>query len=457
MQVTTADLWAPAPGEVLRWEVRSTGPGRPVPLSLNQRNHLAVAAAGEPSVWLAASFDVDGPIDPRALGRALRAFVRRHSSLQVAAVRDADGIAGVRHDPVGLTWTPVPGPVTTDVDGTRRLVRRLLAEGCRPFDYPAFQPLAISRPTRSTVVLGMDHLHCDAYSLTVVVDELAALYDAFRSGTSLQLPAAESFVREVEAEAADPVRVWPDDDRLRTWHSLLRARDFSLPTFPLPLGVPAGERVPQAALVRRLAGVATMTEVSRVAREAGTSTYAVALSTLASALQDLGGPDRLDLLAPVQTRTGRARRTPATTGRAVGWYTTTVPLSVPAEGGTAGIVAAGEAVRQGVRIADVPLDQVLGSLPQPLVRTRGDVFMVSWIDYRHLPGGAQAEQRNAHHISAPTLADDVQIWLSRTHAGLAVRVRIPDTVVARESAESLLDAWSARLAALVVDPAPVRG
>lgn len=440
MQVTTADLWSPAPGTVLRWDVTASSAGTPTALSLNQRNHLAGALAGEAPVWLAAAFDVDGPIEPVALGRAWRAFVERHSSLQLEVVAGEDGPAAYRHHPGTLTWSMSQLGATRTVEETRDRLHEALGAGCHPFGYPAYVPLAVSRPERSTVVLGMDHLHCDAYSLTVVVDELDALYESFRcGGTPAALPDAACFVSGVEASYAQPVQVWHDDDRLRGWHSFLRERDFAVPSFPLPLGVAPGERVRQSSLVRPLADAELVGRVSARARTAGASTYAASLAALAAAVSDLGGPARLDTLAPVQTRTGDAAR------RSVGWYTTTVPVSVTADLSDAGLVAAGEAVRHGVRLGEVPLDQVLASLPAPLVQTHRDVFMVSWIDYRHLPGGDRARARDAHHVSAPTLADDVQLWLSRTDEGLAVRARYPDTEVARRTVDALLDVWGARL------------
>jgi len=440
MQVTTADLWAPAPGTLLTWEVTAAGAGTPVPLTLNQRNHLAGAAVGAPTVWLAAAFDVDGPVDAYALGRAWRAFVGRHSSLQVESALRGGTPAAYRHDPGTLAWAVTEAGRPRTVEETRVRLHELLDERCRPFGYPAFLPAAISRPDRSTIVLAMDHLHCDAYSLTVVVDEVAELYAAYAGGHDRPaLPRAGCFVTSAEREHDHPVRVWHDDDRLRGWHDFLRARAFELPTFPLPLGVSPGERRPQATVVRRVADASVTERVSERARTQGASTYAATLAVLAAALHESGGPERLDVLVPVGTRDDAADR------RAVGWFTTTVPLSVAADVSDAGLAAAGAAVRAGVRLGEVPLDQVLDSLPAPLVQTRADVFMVSWLDYRHLPGAARMRERAAHHVSAATLADDLQLWLSRTDDGIAVRARFPETPEARQTVGDLLDRLGARL------------
>ncbi|OIJ25688.1 condensation domain-containing protein [Nocardioides luteus] len=434
MLVTTADLWEPRPGTLLRWDLSAPPHGAPAELSLNQRNHLAGAMAGAPTVWLAAAFDVDGPIEPVALSRTWRAFLARHGSLQLEVVAGSDGPRARRHHPGTLTWSVATVGHTTTVEETREALHGALDERCGPFGYPAFLPAAISRPDRSTIVLGMDHLHCDAHSVAVAVEELATLYAAFtEGGEAPSLPPVTSFLEAVSQGADGPARVADDDPLLRGWGEFLAGRGHRLPTFPLPLGLEPGKRAAQATAVAPLADAGLMDRIGARARNSGASTYAAVLAALATAVADLGGGDRLDTMAPVSTRsTGPL-------ARSIGWYTTTVPLTVPASLTDVGLAEAGDAVRHGVRLGSVPLDQVLGSLTEPLVQTRSDVFVVSWVDYRHVPGGSAHLDRDAQHISASTQADDVQIWFSRTHSGLAVRIRYPDTSVAASSVESLLD------------------
>lgn len=427
MRVTTADLWEVRPGRVVAWSVDGGPAGAEVPLSANQRNHLA-AAADEPSVWLAAAFDVPGPLDEDALERAFRDLVVRHPTLQVGT---GPGPVGRRHDPAVATWRQrtVDGP-------TGPALRALLDAGCTPHGYPAFAPLAVVRPDVSTVVLGLDHLHADAHSVAVVAEDLHRAYAARRSGTAPWWEPAASFLDHT-------VRAWvaADDPRLRAWHDFLAG---GLPGFPLPLGVAPGEREAQSTRVVRLAGRRTTDALEVEARASGASTYALVLGRYAEALAALGAPGRLPLLVPVG-----GRRTPEER-RAVGWFAATVPLVV-----TAGASAAEVArdLRAAVALADVPLDQVLATLPVPLVRDRGDVFMVSWLDYRRLPGRGLP---GAHHVSAATRADDLQAWLSRTDDGLWLRVRHPDTPTAHATVKAVEESWRARLTPRAAAPEPAR-
>ncbi|MFI2366366.1 hypothetical protein [Promicromonospora sp. NPDC019610] len=515
MRVLSADLWEPAPGRVVTWDVTPGAGRRPAAAAptYNQRNHLLGAGSGEPSVWITAAFDVDGPIDPGALEAAFRDLVADHPGLWVEAVRRPapERVGLVRHDPDGLVWRRHDGPVTRTVAETREHLAAELTRRCAPFGYPAFLPAAISRPDRSTIVLGMDHLHTDAWSTTVVIDELAARYAERTGGAPGRaagagagagargeaaaailaggagpgpapaglLPPAGLFpasplpagplpadlppaglppagLAPADLPPAGPAPVGADDLRLAAWHGFLRDRGWALPTFPLPLGVPEGERVAQRTVVRPLADAAAADTVAARARAAGASTSAAVLVTLARAVADRGGPAVLETLLPVHTRDDAAAR------GAVGWHTTTVPLRIdsgaghtpardrrwgpppavrPAVPDTA-LAATGKALRAARELAAVPLEQVVTSLPRPLRFPRTDIFQVSYLDYRRLPGHAAAAGRRAHHVSAATRADDLQVWVSRTDAGLAVRARMPRTDTATATVDAVLDRWS---------------
>lgn len=468
MRVLSADLWEPAPGRVLTWDVTPAAGRAPVPATLtyNQRNHLLGAAAGEPSVWITAAFDVDGPVDPGALEAAFRDLVAAHPGLRVEAVRGSGSgpepgdVTSVRHDAGGLRWRRRDGPVTRTVDDTREHLVERLVRRCAPFGYPAFLPAAISRPGRSTVLLGMDHLHTDAWSTTVVVDELAARYaeragGPVRPGGPARRDSAGPEAAQSDAAATAivpgpaaldtpaPALVAPDDPRLAAWHGFLRERGWALPTFPLPLGVPEGERVPQRTVVRPLADAATADAVAARAGAAGASTSAAVLVTLAGAVADRGGPGVLHTLLPVHTRGDDDAR------RSVGWHTTTVPLCVePGDDADTALAATAKALRAARELAAVPLEQVVGTLPSPLRFPRTGIFQVSYLDYRRLPGHAASAGRGAHHVSAATRADDLQVWVSRTDDGIAVRARMPRTPEAVATVDAVLDRWSEGLAGL---------
>lgn len=426
MHVTAADRWELPAGTVTTRTFRACGAGAPVALTVNQRNHLGGLRPGAASVWLAAAVPLDGPAASAPAGALLDAVagvLDAHPALRTAVGPDGGGVV---HPRSGLVATDVVA-APTDAAGTVAALRAALDVACDPRSgHPPLVLAHVAAAPTSWLVVAADHLVVDAWSVAVLArDAAAAAGVPLAPAVTAPAPPGDFHARAAAWSAAPPLP--PDDPRLAGWVRFLEAQDFALPTFPLLLGLAPGERRPQETDVATLVDATTATALAAVAAGAGVSTYAVVLAALADAVAALGGPARLPLLLPVGTRT------PADAGT-VGWFTTTVPLVV---GAGDGVGAVGDALRGAVELASAPLDQVLAGLPCPLVRRRDDVFMVSWLDYRRAPVVPAGTQ----HVSAATDADDVQLWLSRTVDGVAVRVRRPAGAVPARTVAGLLDAW----------------
>jgi hypothetical protein len=455
MQVTTTDRFTPRPGPITRWRVDLTDAPwvtSSVPPSFNQRFHLRAshaAPAGE-AVFLAAAFDVDGPVDHKALERSFVALVERHDTLRCGFVaRDTPPgqVEVVRriHDVSRMRLVPDPPIATTTADDASDTVRRLLTGACAPLGDPDHCLVAIDRHDRSTIICAFDHAHVDAWSIAVVVDDMRVLYDGFRSEPGAFLPArlrpAGSFVAHC-AEEADDDRDHAASPAMARWREFFARHDNTPPSFPADLGVPRGERAPQAVDLRLLADADDADRVDAACRASGVSSFAGILAAMAHAAADVGLGDELSLLFPMHTR-----RTPRRE-RAVGWFTTNAPLTVRAHADLTDTVAAtGAALRAAISLGAIPIGAVLDAIGG-LTFVRHDVFMVSYVDYRRLPGAAHHADLDAHHISDVTRADDVQIWISRSHAGLALRTRHPDTPAAHDAVGLFLDAVVATVARL---------
>jgi hypothetical protein len=84
-----------------------------------------------------------------------------------------------------------------------------------------------------------------------------------------------------------------------------------------------------------------------------------------------------------------------------------------------------------VRLARYPALRVIELLGDDFRITRRDLFsMVSFTDYRKMPGADRHAESNPVTIGRVTEADDSHVWLSRQHDGLHISVRHPDTPVA---------------------------
>ncbi|MXP22831.1 peptide synthase [Gordonia sp. HNM0687] len=437
MHVTTIDRFRPESGELLTWSVDSSDatPQRSrIPLSFNQGIHLA--GAGEHSTWLAAAFRVEGPIDRHALGLAYHALIVRHGTLHSSFVKCGDTIVREEFDPLALRLAATPGVrVTSDV-ALQQVLWAALDAACHPFGFPAYLLGAIDRPDSSTILCGFDHSHVDAYSMSIIVDDVHRLYHGFRRSPELfaaeELPMIGSYVDYCAAEA-ETTEISSSDSRLLSWLHFFDQHDGHPPTFPLDLGVREGGTAPQGADVRPLLGPSETEEFADFCRRNGGSVYAGVLSAMAQAVNRLGGGPQLSLLFPMHTRRTEPWR------NAVGWFTTNAPIRVDGTDDLCtGLQRTGPELRRAVRLGDVPIARVIAALGG-FTPIRNDIFMVSYVDYRNLPGADLHDEIDAHHISNVTTADDAQFWISRTGRGLAVRSRFPDTAVGRATVGEFLE------------------
>ncbi|MGZ8179304.1 condensation domain-containing protein [Williamsia sp. SKLECPSW1] len=456
MQVTTIDRFTPRPGPLTRWRIDLTDASwvtSGIPPSFNQRFHLEAARGAPPgrSVFLAAAFDVDGPVDHKALERSFAALVGRHDTLRCGFVAqntgdtgDTAGTAGtgVRitrrvHDVARMRLVPDPPIETSGPREAHEAVRRMLTGSCAPFGEPDHCFAAIDRHDRSTIICGFDHAHVDAWSMAVVVDDLRVLYDGYRTEPGAFHPSrlgpVGSFLGHCAEEAED------DSDHARHpamegWRAFFAHHHNTPPSFPADLGLPPGEDAEQAVDLRPLADADTADRLESTCLALGASTFAGVLAAMAHATRDIGLGDELSLLFPMHTRRTARRDT------AVGWFTTNAPITVRPRADLAATVAAtGIDLRSAVTLGAIPIPAVLSAVGG-ITFARSDVFMVSYVDYRRLPGAQHHAGLDAHHISNVTRADDVQIWVSRTDAGLALRTRHPDTPAARRVVGVFLDA-----------------
>ncbi|MEP7338035.1 MAG: amino acid adenylation domain-containing protein [Acidobacteriota bacterium] len=160
---------------------------RPLPLSFAQRRLWFLDQLRPDSAFynVPAALHVRGLLDLSALERTLSEIVRRHESLRTV-FQERDGEPEQRIE----SPQPITMPVTdlSGLDDPARLqqVRRLSAtESTRPFDLargPLLRAQALKLGDEEHVILmTMHHIVSDAWSVSVLVNEVAALYEAYRS------------------------------------------------------------------------------------------------------------------------------------------------------------------------------------------------------------------------------------------------------------------------------------
>ncbi len=446
MHVTSIDRYDIEPGTLTEWTLLPTAASlkSDIPPSYNQRFHLDTARAhgfGR-SVWMAGSLDLPGTLDRSAVRRTFEIFIRRHDALWTGFDVHPTRIERLMVPPDAVALKE-SHPVRFDnpVSLRAHLRTRFTAE-CDPLTFPAYLFAIVQRPTSSTVIAAFDHTIVDGLSLVIALRELRQIYDLITSAPATDdtqigkvLGDPGSFISYCETEAVDTA-IDDSDPRIRAWSNFYERCGGTAPTFPLDLGVEQGRPARQASDVRVILDGPSTARLEENCLRAGGSMFTGVLSAIGTALQREGGPLHLPLQFPLHTRHNHRWKD------SIGWLTATAPIVVPvsADGSFESTLTGTHAsFRTALSLKGLSMEQVRRGVGDGYRRTRTDLFMVSYIDYRKVACPEELRAMNAHHISNVTVCDDAQFWVSRTGEGLSLRSRYPDTATAHSTISRFLD------------------
>lgn len=268
------------------------GRHRPLPLSFAQQGlwFMEQLHPGRSSFHIDSAVRLSGALDPRALGAALSQVVRRHEVLRTGYRLEDDGPVQVVHPaaPVPLPRIDLEGLPEADRFPALRLLGDRFPE--RPFDLERGPVLRVCLVRLGTAVHAVlftaHHLALDGWSMGVLTQEVAALYEA-ASGRGAPLP-------ELPVQYADYAswqRSWLTEEVLEAQLSYWRRQlQGALPVLPLPLDRPRpatpsgrGERE-EIELSPELSGA-----LRRLARRQGATVFMVLVAAFDVLLAHLSG------------------------------------------------------------------------------------------------------------------------------------------------------------------------
>lgn len=342
----------PTPGQRALWLHHRLAPG-------SSAYHLPFAGRLEASV------------DLGALERAFSRLVERHESLR-SRIDEIDGELVLRIDPaVGLRiertdarhWTP------------EELTRHLDFEARLAFDLsrgPLLRAHVFHERGGSHILsLVGHHVAVDFWSLTVLLDELGALYAAERAGAAPGLPEADAtfadFARVHEELLASP-RGAELEARWRT--RLIGApAGLSLPTDRPHPTVPRyeGERL------RFELGSDLSRAIRAMAAREGATPYAILLTGFAAFLARVSGQEELVVGSPA------AGRPAARFANVVGYFTNLVPLRLDLTGNPSFSDLLGrtrDRILEALELQDLPLPTLVERLQPEREPGRTPLFQV---------------------------------------------------------------------------------
>lgn len=440
----TVTSWTPR-ADAGRWQQDSRD------LSPGHEAHLRDSEQGS---WIGSVLRVPGPYEPEALRRAIHAWLSRHEVLRTTVTPAGDGWRRVTAPAEAVTVHDlVVGDLTADQ--VRTLLPRLLAD-VSPTAWPHCVLASVTPPGPGegfVLAFGADHSVMDAYSQLLWFEEIVSLYDAARRG----VPDAELEALEVgshvDFSAEDrklAMTLAADGEPVRHWLDFL-GPDATFPRYPGVTRPPADAAEaarPQASRSEWLATVAQTDELSARSRACGASAQSGVLAAFAHAARRVHGLDRLRFVLPMHTRYAPQH------AAAVGWYVGLCPVDLDL-GGTGPLLrahAGGEPVPDGEVLA-TSVERVHAAVAagKPLVRysfarvaelggiTDSPHFAVSYVDTRFVPGAERWSDWSARTLRSPAHGtDELYLWFLRTHEGLNVSTRYPDTPEAHAAMDALV-------------------
>ncbi|MEU4086733.1 amino acid adenylation domain-containing protein [Streptomyces aureus] len=270
----------------------------------------------------------EGALRPDVLERSIREVFRRHESLRTAFPSVGDGPVQRILPDLDVDLTPVPLPAPTAGSHEDALREVLVAEASRPFSLE-HGPLARATVFRAgaedhVLLLVVHHSVCDGWSMSIVIDELLALYAGRAKGVEAGLKPLSLQYADYAAWEAGPERTAQLDEGLAFWRRSLAG---AVPVIELPFDRP---RPPvqsfRGARHRFSLPAGIWSRVKEIAADEHATPFMVLLAGFAALLSRYTSHDEVTAVTPV------ANRPRAELESLVGFFANSLALRVDTSG-----------------------------------------------------------------------------------------------------------------------------
>jgi len=352
---------------------RRTKPG-PVPQSFAQRRlwMLEALRPGTPVYTIRTAVRLTGLVNYAALSCSVSELLRRHESLRTTFTAH-EGLPVQIIAPasaVDLPIVDVPGATAEEREAAA--LHRSNEEASRPFDLeagPLFRPLLLRlEATQHLLLVMLHHIVADGWSLGILLREFSALYTAFASGETPDLPEPPIQYGDYAIWQHEAVTQGAFREQLAYWTKQLT----DLPALTLrtdrprpPIAGTAGER--QHVILSRGATEA----LTAFSQREGATLFMTLLAAFEIVLARWSGQDDFGVGTPI------ANRTRAETEGVVGFFLNTLVLRADLSGDPTFRVLLGR-VRETTLLAyahqDLPFERLLEAIRLPRDPARMPLF-----------------------------------------------------------------------------------
>jgi hypothetical protein len=443
--------WVDAPGELISWDPSPAtlakvkeAPVADVPASYQQAQHLRAyrehAARGTEMARLTIpTWDIQGRCDIRAMTHVINAYLRRHDTYR-SWFEFGDGDRVVRRtlrNPRDIKFV-----ATEHGEKTSAQWREHILATPSPLQWDCFRFGIIQRADHFTFYMSIDHLHVDAMFLGLAFAELHMMYAALvGGGAPIPLPEAGSYDEYCVRQRQFTSALTLDSPQVRQWVTFAQGNGGTLPRFPLPLGDPS---VPceGGLLSVQLMDEEQSNRFESACTDAGARFIGGVFAAAALAEHELTGAETYYVITPTSTRSTHAEM------MTTGWFTGTVPITVPvtAMSFAAMARAAQASFDSGLGLAHVPFDRVLelAASERGLRKPESGVPMISYLDATLAPLSSaicvEWKGLNGKIYSELGAAHQIGMWVNRFGNGTSVTVAFPDNPSAHESVTRYIEA-----------------
>ncbi|MFD6436127.1 condensation domain-containing protein [Streptomyces venezuelae] len=433
-----------APGHVYEWRmVVAEGDAPPSGVtSFNQEKHFSVAqearaADDSLAMYIAATFELPGPVDREALGAALLYFVRRHDVLrstfqQLVGALSCDVLA-----PDQVELRESDHGYAGSSDDVRDLLHRTF-QGVDPLVWPMIRLGAVVRDDSATVWFTCDHAVADGLAMPIGVHDIAEAYLAYADGRAPELAEPGSYLAFSHEQRDRNATLDVDDPRLDRWKAFIAGTGSFFPRFPLDMGVEPGRMYPAVNETAALLTAEEMKGLETACQDVGGKIHMGLLAAVGVAVRKEGGPDVHRSLMPVSDRGNGPY------AHSMGWFVNTMPIAFRVgEGQSFGAVmddvrAALDDMRQHIDVPFVRAWELLA--PDEYCAHHYWPYSVNWfsyLDFRRSPGAEFHLARDARMHVWMEGSYWYSFWLFRTDTGLYMNSIYAGTDRAKETAHAL--------------------
>ncbi|HWW02753.1 MAG TPA: MupA/Atu3671 family FMN-dependent luciferase-like monooxygenase [Candidatus Acidoferrum sp.] len=273
------------------------------PLSFSQQR-LWFLAWIEPGPHYNEHFDLrlTGPLDVPALEQAFNEIIRRHETLR-STFEQIDGTPFQRIKPALTITMPVlnlSNRPAAEAEAIRLAVEQ--SQGTFQLDQgPLFRARLLRLSDREHILaLTLHHIIIDGWSRGVLLNELAALYPAFRRREPSLLPELPIQYADFAAWQRQGLRDEAMRDHLAYWLKQLRGAP---PLLELPSDLPRPEiQSYRGARLPLRVNEATLRQISALGRQEGCTVFMVLLAAFQALLARYTGGDDIVVGSPVAGR-----------------------------------------------------------------------------------------------------------------------------------------------------------